>query len=220
MKARLPLILVVLLGLTTTACAGPFDLGEDEQSELLKMREEEKLARDVYLALYDAWELPVFSNISTAEQRHMDALGRMIARYGLEDPVVDDTPGVFSNPAFTDLYNQLVASGSQSSLDALKVGALIEEMDIVDIRAALAVTTHADLAGVYENLMRGSRNHLRAFAAQIYAAGDTYEAQYLTQEEFDEIANSPWETGGNGNGHHGHARRQRNERPRHAARRP
>jgi len=102
---------------------------------------------------------------------------------------------VFSDPVFADLYEELTAAGAASLLDAVKVGALIEEMDIVDLRDALSVTTHPELQRKYENLMRGSRNHLRAFAGRIDALGGTYEAQYLTQEEFDQIAASPMEPG-------------------------
>ncbi len=170
-------------------------LSDQEEQGVLHMREEEKLARDVYRAMSDLWEVPAFSQISESEQRHMDALARLIARYDLEDPVVDDTPGAFTNPVFVELYGQLVEAGSASIVEALKVGALIEELDIVDLREALANTDHADLQRVYENLMRWSRNHLRAFATLIAAAGDTYEAQHLTQEEFDEIAASPFERG-------------------------
>ena len=54
---------------------------------------------------------------------------------------------------------------------------------------------HTDVEQVYENLMRGSSNHLRAFATQISSAGDVYDAQYLTQAEFDAIAESPKQTG-------------------------
>jgi len=174
-------------------------LSEQEEQGVLYMREEEKLARDVYRAMFELWEVPAFSRISESEQRHMDALGRLIVRYDLEDPVVDDTEGAFTNPVFVELYAQLVEVGSGSSVDALKVGALIEELDIVDLREALAQTDHADLQGVYGNLMRGSRNHLRAFAGLITAGGETYEAEHLTQEEFDAIAASPFERG-NGRG--------------------
>ena len=170
-------------------------LSDQEAQDILYMREEEKLARDVYRTMFDLWEVPTFFKISESEQRHKDALGRLIVRYELEDPVVDDTEGVFSNPVFVELYGQLVEAGSASMVDALKVGALIEELDIVDLREALAQTDHADLQRVYENLMRGSRNHLRAFAALITAAGETYEAQHLTQAEFDEIAASSTERG-------------------------
>ena len=173
----------------------PLGLSAAEEADLLHMREEEKLARDVYLAMFELWEAPVFENISASEQNHMDALATLLARYGLADPVVDDTPGAFTDPVFTELYATLITAGSTSALDAYMVGALIEELDIVDLREALARTHHADIERVYENLSRGSRNHLRAFAALISAAGATYEAQYLTQEEFDAIANSPKETG-------------------------
>lgn len=170
-------------------------LSDQEAQDVLYMREEEKLARDVYRAMSDLWEIPTFFQISESEQRHMDALARLIVRYDLEDPVVDDTEGVFTNPVFVELYGQLVEAGSASRVEALKVGALIEELDIVDLREALAHTDHADLQRVYENLTRGSRNHLRAFAALITAAGEVYEAQHLTQEEYDEIAASPFERG-------------------------
>jgi len=173
-------------------------LSQSEKDDLLHMREEEKLARDVYLALGAEWNLPVFANIAASEQQHMDSVGTLIQKYGLQDPVVDDTPGEFTNPAFSTLYDQLVDAGSRSVLDAYQVGAMIEEMDIVDLREALADTTHTDIQNVYENLMRGSRNHLRAFAAEIEKADATYVAQYLTQDEFDAIASTPIETGNGG----------------------
>jgi len=173
-------------------------LSQVEMDDLLHLREEEKLARDVYLALGAEWNLPIFANIAASEQQHMDSVGTLIQKYGLQDPVVDDTPGEFTNPAFSTLYDQLVEAGSRSVLDAYQVGAMIEEMDIVDLREALAGTTHTDIQNVYENLMRGSRNHLRAFAAEIEKADATYVAQYLTQDEFDAIASTPIETGNGG----------------------
>ncbi len=170
-------------------------LSDQEQQDVLFMREEEKLARDVYRAMFDLWEVPTFSKISDSEQRHLDAMGRLIVRYDLVDPVVDDTAGVFTNPVFVQRYDELVAAGSVSMIEALKVGALIEELDISDLRVALAQTDHADLEHVFGNLMRGSRNHLRAFASLLAAESETYEAIYLTQDEFDEIASSPFERG-------------------------
>jgi len=46
-------------------------LTAEEETELVYMREEEKLARDVYLTLTDTWQLPIFWNIAGAKQRHM-----------------------------------------------------------------------------------------------------------------------------------------------------
>ena len=37
-------------------------LSDAEAATLVFMREEEKLARDVYITLYDQWEHPVFNN--------------------------------------------------------------------------------------------------------------------------------------------------------------
>jgi hypothetical protein len=172
----------------------PAPLTDDEIAALLGMRQEEKLARDVYLALYRQWQHPVF-RIHRAEQRHMDALAVLLTRYELDDPVVDDTPGVFADPVYAELYAELTADGAASLLDALQVGARIEEMDILDLREARAETTKADILWVYDNLERGSRNHLRAFAGRIDMLGGTYEAQHLTQDEFDAIARSPQEPG-------------------------
>jgi hypothetical protein len=138
-------------------------LTEAEESNILLMREEEKLARDVYLTLYEIWDAEIFANISESEQRHMDAIERLITRYGLEDPVVDDTVGVFTGEAFTALYDQLVLDGSVSLEDALSVGVSIEQLDISDLEKALEETSARSVRRVFENLLAGSQNHLSAF---------------------------------------------------------
>ncbi len=161
-------------------------LASTEASALLFMREEEKLARDVYLNLFACWGVPIFANIAKSEQAHMDALKRLLDKYKLADPAGET--GVFSNPELQDLYDLLVYSGSASLNAGLLVGALIEEVDIEDLQAAIANTTKADLQQVYGNLMDASENHLRAFARVSEAqTGLPYEAQFLTQEEVDEI---------------------------------
>jgi hypothetical protein len=159
------------------------------------MREEEKLARDVYRTLYDMWGLPVHDNISESEQVHTTAVGDMLDKYRLPDPVVDDTTGVFVDQELAVLYATLVDEGSQSSLKALYVGAAIEEIDMIDLQRAIDESDNADIRRLYENLMSGSRNHLRAFVSQIENLGIVYEAQYLTQAEVDSIVDSPVERG-------------------------
>lgn len=170
-------------------------LSKKEKAGLLYMREEEKLARDVYLSLQETWSLGVFRNIAAAESRHMGALLVLIEKYGLEDPVGDNGVGVFSNPEFTELYEGLTATGHASLVDALKVGALIEELDIFDLQRVLEKVDNEDLAVVYQNLLKGSRNHLRAFDKLLVRNGADYESQYLSQEEFDAIADTPTEKG-------------------------
>ena len=171
------------------------DLSEAEVDMLVKMRQEEKLARDVYITLYEKWGLRIFSNIAQSEQTHMDAIKVLLDKYGLEDPAANDVIGQFSDQAFVDLYTALVNQGSTSLVDALKVGATIEDLDIKDLEDEIAVSDNQDIKTVFQNLMKGSRNHLRSFYRLIVANGDTYTPQYITQEEFDAIVNSAMERG-------------------------
>jgi len=171
-------------------------LSDAEIEGLLYMREEEKLARDVYLTLYEKWGMRIFQNISGSEQTHMDAVKTLLDRYDLEDPAAGTDVGVFTNPTLQELYDQLVDEGSQSLADALRVGAAIEEIDILDLEERIAQTDNSDIQLVYENLMRGSRNHLRAFVSILERqTGEIYQPQYLSQTTYDAIVNTPRENG-------------------------
>jgi hypothetical protein len=170
-------------------------LDATEAENLVYIREEEKLARDVYITSYETWSLPVFDNIAASEETHTTQVEDMLEKYRVTDPVVDDTVGVFVNPELASLYTTLVAQGSASSLAALYVGAAIEEIDMIDLQEAIDVTDNADIQQLYENLMSGSRNHLRAYVGQIEDLGIVYEAQYLTQEAVDAIVDAPVERG-------------------------
>ena len=164
------------------------DLSAAETDALLFMREEEKLAHDVYVALGEMWDLKVFENISRSETSHMEAVLELLDRYGLEDPAGD--PGEFANPDLQVLYDELIALGSQSVADALVVGATIEDVDIADLQARIAQTDNEDIQLVFGNLLKGSQNHLRAFNRQLDRNGVEYQPQYLTQDEYDEIVSS------------------------------
>lgn len=169
-------------------------LSADEAATLSFMREEEKLARDVYLNMASRWALPPFATIAKSEQQHMDAIKAKLDKYALPDPALNEI-GAFRNSELQALYEDLMNRGETSYLEALRVGSLIEEVDIEDLENAIAATNHADLVQVYGNLLRGSRNHLRAFAREIERQGALYEAQYLDQEGVDAIIDSPMERG-------------------------
>ncbi|MDQ7086913.1 MAG: DUF2202 domain-containing protein [Acidobacteriota bacterium] len=171
------------------------ELSAAERDGVIYMIEEEKLARDVYLAMDDLWGLRVFRNIARAEQSHMDAVFSLIEKYGLPDPVGDNGPGEFTNPDLAALYNQLIEQGSQSINDALLVGATIEDMDISDLQVDLPEADNEDVRTVYQNLMKGSRNHLRSFYDLLQSNGVDYTPQYLSQADFDAIVSSPKERG-------------------------
>lgn len=173
-------------------------ISEEERSGLIFMREEEKLARDVYSVLYDKWGMQIFSNIAQSEQTHTEAVRTILIKYNITDPVTDDTVGVFVNSDLQKLYTDLTTQGNQSAENALKVGALIEDLDIADLQKQIAQTDNDDIKLVYENLMRGSRNHLRSFVSQLTARSTTYTPQYISQSEFDTIIASAQETGSGG----------------------
>jgi hypothetical protein len=143
------------------------NLTQAEIDSLVVMREEEKLARDVYQTLAERWNAPVFSNIAKSETRHMTVVGQLIRANGLKDPVTDDTVGAFTDPKFAQLYNELVEAGSRSLDDAYQVGVRIEEMDIRDLQDSLAQVSNSNVRRVYQNLLRASQNHLRAFSSQL-----------------------------------------------------
>jgi hypothetical protein len=171
----------------------PLTLKEEES--LLFMREEEKLARDVYLYLYGIWEEQIFLNISDSEQQHTDAVLALIEKYDLLDPAADKAEGEFVNPDLLGLYDLLTAQGEASLIDALIVGAQIEELDINDLNTQLLFIDNADMILVYESLLKGSRNHLRAFTSRLTDLGFYYVPVYISQEDYDAIVNTPVESG-------------------------
>lgn len=175
-------------------------LTDEEILALQYMREEEKLARDVYLALYDIWGLQIFNNIASSEQTHTDAVKTLIDRYGITDNFSAEY-GVFINPDLQALYDQLVEQGGQSLGDAIKVGAAIEEIDILDLEESLADTDKADIITVYENLLKGSENHLRAFVSTLERqTGEVYAPQYMSTESYNEVISASGPTGNVGRG--------------------
>jgi hypothetical protein len=171
------------------------DLNDEEKAGLILMREEEKLARDVYVTLGEKWNLPMFSNIPRSEQMHTDAVKALLDRYEIEDPIKNDAAGVFTSPELLELYKTLVAKGSTSLMDALEVGATIEDLDIKDLNELLAKTDNEDITVTYDFLNMGSRNHMRAFSRQINNRGGSYTPQYISSSEYENILSSPHERG-------------------------
>jgi hypothetical protein len=113
------------------------DLNAGEMASLSFIREEEKLARDIYLALFNLWGKNVFTNISNSESTHMGAVLVLLDKYDLEDPAAGLDFGVFVNTELQSLYDELLAHGQVSLVQALEVGAMVEEVDILDIQTAL-----------------------------------------------------------------------------------
>ena len=170
----------------------PTDSGNDdrlsnqEKLDLIFLREEEKLARDVYLYAYGKYNRNIFSNISSSEQNHTSSVLGILNMYELADPVTNNNVGVFTNRDLQSLYNDLIAKSESSLASALEVGATIEDLDINDIKTFRSHTTNEDFLNLYDKLTCGSRNHLRSFVKQ----SGTYNSSYISQSEYNSILSS------------------------------
>lgn len=171
------------------------ELNESEAMAIKYIREEEKLAQDIYRKLYEIHGLQIFENISDSEKTHTEAVKVLIDKYGLEDPVKSNEPGEYNSEELQQLYNESIDKGVNSLEEGLEVGATVEEVDIVDIQREIENTDNEDVITVYKNLIKGSRNHLRAFTKTMEKRNIDYQPQYLSEEEFTEIIQSPMESG-------------------------
>jgi len=138
-----------------------------ETANILFLYEEEKLAHDIYVEMYHLYGAYIFENISLSEQRHMDAVEKLIVKYGLVDDVLINSPGSFINGIIQEEYDRLLEKGMLNLKSALEVGVAIEEMDIADIERMLQETDKGDIDRVLSNLLNGSYNHLDAFTTQL-----------------------------------------------------
>ncbi|MBU1668947.1 DUF2202 domain-containing protein [bacterium] len=142
-------------------------LSTEQKEGLIFMIEEEKVARDVYIHLYKTWGTRVFTNIAKSEQKHMDAVHNLLNKYNLEAPLTLDDEGTFENEELQALYDSLIAKGDSSLIDALEVGVMVEETDIADLKELIEAGLPSDIERVYNNLLKGSYNHLAAFNRQL-----------------------------------------------------
>jgi len=147
-------------------------LTEHQKDELFFIYQEEKLARDVYMTLGDLYpeaDTNTFASIQKSEQRHIDAVQVLCEKYSIDiSGVNEEEVGNFVLPTIQQYYDDLVAQGSLSLLEAYKVGIFIEEYDIADLTDAIEnLGMPADVVTVLTNLREGSYNHLEAYQTAI-----------------------------------------------------
>ncbi len=145
--------------------------------------------------MYKKWGQNTFQNIAKSEQTHMDTVKVLLDKYSITDPVVSSEVGVFTALEMQKLYDGLVAKGNVSLVEALTVGTIVEDFDIRDLNKFLAETDNEDIQIAYQNLNKGSRNHLRAYVRQLERNGGEYTPQYISQVEYDEIIAGEQERG-------------------------
>lgn len=169
-------------------------LSDDETEGLVFLREEEKLARDLNINFSNQYQNQIFENISNSEETHMDAIKVLLDKYEINDPV--KAIGSFSNEDLAESYNNFNEIGNQSIIDALKVGAEVEEINILNLEEQINdITNNQDITLIYRNLRISSKNHLRAFVRIIEEEGDSYGPRHLPQTQYLDIVNSDFENG-------------------------
>lgn len=196
------LFATVLTLLMFSSCSNDNDnlssipLTQAEIDDLKFLREEEKLARDVYLFSYNKYQVSIFNNISQSEQKHMNSVLNLMNKYGIPDSASTEI-GVFNNTDLQQLYTALTTQANISLIEALKVGATIEDLDINDIDDFISNTNKSDILNVYDNLTCGSKNHIRSYTSQLSSNGETYIPQFISNEYYITILNES--NGGCGN---------------------
>lgn len=193
-KLFLPITLTVLLFSSCQEDTLPVSettLSDNELKTLLFTREEEKLAHDVYTYAFEKYGLAMFQNIASSESQHIASILVMMNSYKINDPLNgSNLLGQFSDPVIKGLYIDLTSRVDVSQEEAIKVGLLIEDMDIYDLEMAIEETNCADLANTYSKLKCGSNNHLRSFYSQAKLFGIEYTPEYISQAYFDKTINS------------------------------
>ena len=158
-----------------------------EKEGILLMREEEKLAHDVYSFFSQKYNIPIFGNITKSEVEHQKLMIQLMEKYGIKDPSFEEE-GKFHNKELQELYDRLTVQGN-TLIEALKIGAYIEELDIRDLKQLMKETDNEDILATYNPLLWGSENHLRAFVRNLTNRGVEYQPVFLSAEEFNSILN-------------------------------
>ncbi len=158
----------------------------EEIAGLQMMREEEKVAHDLYVTFEENWKQGTFTSIAISEQYHTDAVKSVLLKYKLSDPAQNQV-GKFTSKKMQDLFNDRSEKAKGSYLDSLFVAAEFEELDVVDLRELAAESKNKDVITLYKNLEAGSRNHMRYYAKLIAQEGATYTAKHLEESDYQKI---------------------------------
>jgi len=162
------------------------DLTEFEKQSLIFMIEEEKLAHDVYVTLNEKWNYACFTNISKSENFHKSQIKNLLDTFNIEFEIIDSI-GEFNNHELKALYNSLIEKGKLSLQDAFEVGATIEDKDIYDLQEALLKIENQQITDVYNNLIFGSKNHIKAFTRNLNSLNYNYVPQFISVEQYNTI---------------------------------
>jgi len=165
-----------------------FDLNDEQKYALAYMWNEEKLAKDIYLALNVTTPHQTLYNIATrSETEHEAAVEALVQKYDInitnlenyeinysEEELRALAAGEYAVPEVQELYNLLYEKGTQSLQDALEVGCMVEVTDVTDLDKYIETADGAeDLVQIFTYLRSGSYNHYWAFDSALKSLGVT-----------------------------------------------
>jgi hypothetical protein len=183
------LTIVVFISLFLSPLRSFSQITDAEINGIISLREEEKVAYDVYMYLYEKYDNLVFKNIAQNEKDHMIKMKELINTYNLNDPLsgTEDSRGVFTNKKMQGLYDEMIMGGNYGVVDAMRASARFEETDIQDLRNNIAISSDPTILAVYQILEASSQDHLRALVKYIKEEGISYKPSVLSKEEYDKI---------------------------------
>ena len=158
-------------------------LSQDLKESIAHMYNEEGLAYDVYLNVYnelnarDGIKVSQLYNIATnSEIKHIEEVNTLAIKYDLNITDYPDLPapysvegigdGNYSVEAINVLYDILYTKGIQSKQDALEMGCMVEVVDIDDLDKYIALAEESnasDILDAFNILINGSYKHYWTF---------------------------------------------------------
>ena len=177
------------------------DLVQEMKDSLTYMKDEERLASDLYLNLYNYYknysdlEIKQLNNIATnTENDQISIIKSLVKRYDLnssEPQDVNISRGVYENQVIQDLYDKFYAIGQNSQEEALKVGCMVEVTDINDLDKYISLAKESnatDIETAFKALRDGSYHNYWTFDQTLKNLGVTdgcydEENELLTNKE-------------------------------------
>jgi hypothetical protein len=174
---------------STEATSVP-ELTDAQKYTLAYMWNEEKLAKEIYLALYGVWEgqtVTLYNIATQSETRHIAAVEGLVEAYDINITNLDDynesyseaelralAPGEYAIPELQELYDTLYIEGSSSEQQALEVGCKVEVRDIADLNESIAIASGIDdLVSTFELLRLQSYQHYKEISDTLKSMGVT-----------------------------------------------
>lgn len=169
-------------------------LGADEIEFIYALREDEKISRDLTLVLAELYpEVQFFSRVAKAGATHIATVERLLDYYEIEYPKLS-APGMFGDESRQNHYDQLLAMG-ETEEGGYRAIAQLEEENIVAYDEVIDDIDNPNIEIVVANLLKSSKNHLRAAVRQITRVGGEYIPQLLDDATYNNIVGSTPEKG-------------------------